>query len=384
MLDLCLVGVSKMRILCINQSSELYGSDRSFLLCVNVLREKYPEADIDVLLPEEGPLSRRLAEDGFNVVIREIYKLKKSDIKYGLLNKIMPALMCLPDRIKFIKKYDVVYINTVVVLDYILATRFFPGAKIVHVREIPSSAGRPIFKAPLSFGRVDLIFNSEATKKFFNFGDATKQHVVLNGIGGYKNINGIPFESNKIKILLIGRISAWKGQDLLIEAVAGLPVDIKNKIAVRIVGSAAPGNELMEQSMCDKIKNMGLGDVVEWIPFSRDPEIHYDWADVVVVPSTKPEPFGLVAIEGMSAGRLVAVADHGGLAEIVIQDFDGIKFEPANCVALTNAIKRIVIDRDKMKKIANQGKNTFHEKFSDGVFRHRFIDAFEQAIKRLN
>ena len=64
----------------------------------------------------------------------------------------------------------------------------------------------------------------------------------MNGIGGYKNINGIPFESNKIKILLIGRISAWKGQDLLIEAVAGLPVDIKNKIAVRIVGSAAPGN----------------------------------------------------------------------------------------------------------------------------------------------
>lgn len=373
-----------MKILCINQSSELYGSDRSFLLCVSVLREKYPEADISVLLPEEGPLSRRLSEIGLKTTFGDIYKLKKSDIKFGLLNKIIPALICLPDRIKFIKKYDIVYINTVVILDYILASRFFSGAKIVHVREISSSVGRLIFKAPLNFSKVDLIFNSEATKKFFRFGDATKQYVVLNGVGGYKNISGLPFLGDKVKILLIGRISAWKGQDLLIDAVAGLPSDIRKNISVRIVGSAAPGNELIEQSMCDRIKNMNLSDVIDWVPFSRDPESHYDWADVVVVPSTKPEPFGLVAIEGMSAGRLVAVADHGGLAEIVTKDFDGIKFEPANCAALTNTIKRIVIDRDEMKKIANQGKDTFYKKFSDDVFRHRFIDAFEQAIKRLN
>ena len=50
-----------MRIVCVHQGYELYGSDRSFIDSVAALREAWPQAEIEVVLPHEGPICRAAA-----------------------------------------------------------------------------------------------------------------------------------------------------------------------------------------------------------------------------------------------------------------------------------------------------------------------------------
>ena len=55
------IELSKMRIACVHQGYELYGSDRCFVESVAALREAYPQAEIEVVLPRDGPISQTLA-----------------------------------------------------------------------------------------------------------------------------------------------------------------------------------------------------------------------------------------------------------------------------------------------------------------------------------
>src|SRR3546814_13214748 len=88
-----------MRILCVHQSAELYGSDRSFLLCVRNFRACYPQAFIKVVLPARGPLSDLLTEIADEVAIERIVKLQRRDAFFLFLNKLPKEISVLTTRL---------------------------------------------------------------------------------------------------------------------------------------------------------------------------------------------------------------------------------------------------------------------------------------------
>ena len=134
--------------------------------------------------------------------------------------------------------------------------------------------------------------------------------------------------SDSLRLLLIGRINTWKGQEFLIEALSTIPESKRSSIHLRIVGSPFEGYEYLETDLTQRVDKYGLSKQVEFIPFCNDPTEHYHWSDYVVVPSTKPEPFGRVAVEAFSAGKPVIAANHGGLTEIISHSIDGFLFTP--------------------------------------------------------
>lgn len=138
---------------------------------------------------------------------------------------------------------------------------------------------------------------------------------------------------------MIGRINAWKGQKFLLQAL----LRSQRRIQLRIVGSAIDAQVHLVEELHHIARSLPEGVSCEFFGFCEDPSEHYRWCHYVVVPSTSPEPFGRVAIEGFSYGKPVIAAAHGGLTEIVEHGQDGFLFEPASQVALAQTIEGLPV-----------------------------------------
>lgn len=135
-------------------------------------------------------------------------------------------------------------------------------------------------------------------------------------------------------VMLPGRLTAWKGQRLLIEALARLG---RNDIRCLIVGSDQ-GREGYRRSLESLIDRRGLLGVVQVADHCRDMPAAYMLADVVVSASTDPEAFGRVAAEAQAMGRPVVASNHGAARETVLSGQTGILFPPGDAEALAMAL----------------------------------------------
>lgn len=361
------------KILCIHQSAELYGSDRSFLSAIQGLKEKNI---IDVTLPFHGDLAEYIKKEKIDLSYFNNGILRKKDI----LNPIVFFWGVIKGVVYYAneyKKYDVIYINTIVMLSAIIAASFQKNKKIYcHVREIPSKKIISIFRLLFRLSSVALIYNSEATKSAFGLPGT----VIYNGVPAITNLRKNTVACNDvINILLIGRINTWKGQSFFVDAfLSYLRKFKKSPFRVKIVGSAFAGYEYLEQELRNKILTENISEYIELIPFINNPTELFQWADYIIVPSTKPEPFGRVAVEAFSAGKPVIAANHGGLKEIVDDGFNGYLFEP-------NSIESLVTTLDILKKnelsvyklMCENAIMTFKQKFSLEKYQELICDTLK-------
>ena len=356
-------------ILCVHQGYELYGSDRSFALSVSTLQDLYPNAKIDVVIPKDGPI-RQLLEPVCNklVVDDSLGILRKKELKNNPFKLIYKILAGIVSAISTSKDYDLVYVNTIVVLDYILAARFMKCPTVLHIREIPTGIQKTIFSKIISFSRMNLIFNSSNTQKAFTLPKNQKQSVILNGVSGFSDITIKTKKEGAVNILLIGRLTQWKGQMFFLYALNQLIKNNDYNISVRIVGEVFEDQISYKNDLLDFVKNNHLKNIVTFKSFADNPRNEYEWSDIVIVPSIKPEPFGRVAIEAMSARRCVVAANHGGLTEIIENKVDGILFEPNN------------ITPELMYKYAEKGFSTFKNRFSEDIYQRNFKEFIDEEI----
>ena len=129
-----------MRITCVHQGYELYGSDRAFAESVKAVRTAYPDALIDVLIPRDGPIVELLRGAASRIVFEPIWVLRRRDIQHLLTVGLLRLPVAVIRAALRFRESDLVYINTSVVADYMLAARLFPGRALLHVHEIPEGA----------------------------------------------------------------------------------------------------------------------------------------------------------------------------------------------------------------------------------------------------
>jgi len=362
----------------VHQGYELYGSDRSFIQCLEVLRDRHPEADLRVILPQRGPLSETLERMGFVFEIHDLWILRKS-YGLGLIGRVLllPAALWRAHRI--FQASDLVYINTAVVADYLLAARLHRRKAIAHIREIPTGLAHRVVSALVRWSRATLFFNSQATADAFASAPGVQRAVVYNGFEGPAGAE--PPQSRgdgKVPLLILGRINDWKGQDLLVEAISLLPDAQRDAVQLKVVGDAFEGQPY-RRDLEARIADLGLQDQVSIEGFVDDPSALLQWSDIVVVPSRKPEPFGRVAIEGMAWARPVIAARHGGLVEIIEDGQGGVLFEPNDAVALRDAILRFAISPDLVASYGVAARKRFEERFTSGALERAFSEEMRRA-----
>ncbi len=362
-----------MKILCIHQGWELYGSDRSFLLNLEILKKIYPDnLELEVIIPCHGPIVEEIKKITPNLNIEDIGKIEKKQAKKNPIKSIFKALMASFNARKKMKKADLVYINTIVPFGYLIGSFLLSKRVIIHVREIPSPVVAKIFKLWFKICRVHLIFNSYQTQKAFFMTNYKRGHVILNAVSQIPKIDIQEKDSNIINLLLIGRINAWKGHEFLLNSFFRLDNLSKKKYRIRFVGDSPMGQEFYKDNFLKKIEDLQLSEYIEIVSFSDNPNTHYNWADIVIAPSTLPEPFGRVAVEAFSNFKPVIAANHGGLSDIIIHGFNGWHFEPKNLDALSQLLYSIPQNKETIKELGKNARNSFLEKYSIKEYENNF------------
>ena len=364
-------------ILFVHQGYELYGSDRTLIQSVQVAVKRWPEARITVLLPDAGPLREALLSVVEDVRVEKLAILRKSEIKTMRLRDVGGLVKKILEARRMVRSYDLTYINTVMVLDYLVAARTAGRPRIVHVHEIPTGAASIFFSALLMFCGGFAIFNSNATRRGFRLLPGQGYAIVWNGVA--TPANSCPPQAHaKLNLLLIGRLNSWKGQVLFLRALERLPENLRSQVNARIVGSVFGDQQHFADEVVKLATEPGLNDIVDIWPFTEDPFPHYCWADAVVVPSTRPEPFGLVAIEAMAAGRCVIAANHGGLSEIVVSGVTGTLVKPGSVDSLAAAIASYIEDRDRVYAEGKAGRDRFAKEFDEGRYKSKITNVIEE------
>jgi glycosyltransferase involved in cell wall biosynthesis len=279
-----------------------------------------------VLLPFDGPLVEDLKCE---VVFGDVPVLRREllSVKGGArLARQMAAFQPFFARLLSEREPDVVHANTSV----ILGLRHHAPRLVTHVREIypPTPVLWPLHRRQILASDA-VICVSQAAASALRVAPATlRSHVVHDGLtfdplaaprDEARRTLGLP--PTAFIAAVLGRISSWKGQELLARAIQ----HVDGGLAL-IAGDAWPGQERHEHAL---------------LPFHRvhragfvDPNLIYGAADVVVVPSTQPDPLPNSAIEAAAAGCCVVAANHGGLPEIIEDGATGRLFPPGDANAL--------------------------------------------------
>tara|TARA_B100000686_G_scaffold339262_1_gene413023 strand:- start:453 stop:1649 length:1197 start_codon:yes stop_codon:yes gene_type:complete len=135
-------------------------------------------------------------------------------------------------------------------------------------------------------------------------------------------------------VMLPGRLTRWKGQLVLIEAIARLNRD---DFCCLLVGTDQ-GRARYRAELEARIRSAGLAGRMRIMDDMPDMPAAYMLADIVVSASTDPEAFGRVAVEGQAMGRLVIATEHGGARETVIARQTGWLVPPDDPDALAAAL----------------------------------------------
>lgn len=162
---------------------------------------------------------------------------------------------------------------------------------------------------------------------------------------------------------LFGRINSWKGQNLLAEAFAHVaPLYPMSKLV--FIGSTPPNQDFFLTQLEQQVADLGIQAQVVILPFQNDIWPYWEAIDIAVVPSTQPEPFGMVAIEAMSCAKPVIAARHGGLTEIVIHEQTGLFFEPLSTDGLAQALETLLTAPERCKAMGAAGQKRVQEVFT--------------------
>jgi glycosyltransferase involved in cell wall biosynthesis len=176
-------------------------------------------------------------------------------------------------------------------------------------------------------------------------------------------------------VLLPGRLTRWKGQLVLIDAIARLN---RSELHAVILGS---GNARYRRELEAAVERTGAAGNFRFIEDSPDMAVAYMLADVVVSASTAPEGFGRVIVEAQAMGRPVIATAHGGALETVRPGETGLLVPPGDAAALAEALAA-TLDLDSATRLALARHQIAHarEHFSSALMTQRTLEVYEELV----
>ena len=147
-------------------------------------------------------------------------------------------------------------------------------------------------------------------------------------------------------VMMSGRLTRWKGQQVLIEALSILG---REDIRCLFIGDDQ-GRGGYRRDLDALVKKLNLSNTVHFPGHCRDMAAAYMLADVVVSASTEPEAFGRVMVEAQAMGKPVVVSNHGASTELIIEGETGWSFVPGDPKSLAKALKTVLSLSEKQRE----------------------------------
>ena len=313
-------NVLKMKILFLDQSSNLGGAELNLLDTAKLYRDSCL-----VALFADGSFAKALEENKIptRILLNKPLKIYKDSSFWQSIQKTTILFPLIAEIIELSRNYDLIYANTQKALVVGAIASLVIGRPLVyHLHDILSlehfsQSNRRIAVFLANRFASLIIANSQATKTAFIESGGKEQlvKVIYNGFDLAKyDINGDRNTRLKQELNLEGRyivghfsrLSPWKGQHILIEALTHCP-----EATAILVGDALFGEQEYVAKLHQQTKNLELGDRVHFLGFRSDIPQLMSMCDLVVHTSTAPEPFGRVIVEAMLCGKPIIAAAAG-------------------------------------------------------------------------
>ena len=369
------------RVLYLHTTSEVGGSDVSLLRLVEGLdRSRFQPV---VALPSDGPLVPRLEQAGCDVY--RLPRMKKLTSRRGrryLIGFAMnyPAAVVGLARLVRRANIDLIHTNTIHNLYGIGAARLTGRPHVWHVREIVWQS-RAVRRLEVGLARRcsdRVIVTSDAVAAMFVDRAGRRPanlRQIANGVDLHRFAPGPSDARLAVEwglppgaplVAAVCRLDAWKGVDVFLRA-AALVRGAHPAARFLVVGGAVAGQEGHARELEQLAAASGLGETVRftgWRYTPADMPDVYRALRVLVLPSSQPEPFGLVLLEAMAAGVATIATAHGGPAEIVVDGETGTLVPPRDPQAMATAIGDLLADPDRARAMGRAGRDRV-ERFFD-------------------
>jgi glycosyltransferase involved in cell wall biosynthesis len=387
-------------VLYLTAHHDLAGGERCLLELLALLdRDEFRPI---VLVPREGRLASELRERGVDTRVWNLGVLNNKRELYSprLVLRLLALSLAVVRLASLIRaeRVALVHSNTSAVLAGALAARLTRVPHVWHVREIlirPSWLWTILQRVILSCS-ARVICMSTAIRERFNprLAGADKVVVIHDGIdlasftplwadgdrtsnGDYDGVESGP------RIGMLARINPWKGQEVFVEA-ARLVGEQNRQAQFLIAGDALPVYRELRTRLEELIQARGLAGRVHLVGdlTRRQAAAFIQQLDILVIPSTSPEPFGLTALEGMAFGKPVIASDAGGPRDVVISGVTGLLVPVGDPEALARAIVRLLEDESYRDSLGRAGRRRVAERFDGRSSVTRIEGIYRVLVRR--
>jgi len=175
------------------------------------------------------------------------------------------------------------------------------------------------------------------------------------------------WEINKEKkiILVPGRLTSWKGQELLIEAINLVKIELGYEAFHVVILGSDQGRNLYKKKLIRLTEQYRLTNQIKFINHCSDMALAYKVSDIVISPSIEPESFGRVSVEAQSMEKLIIASNIGGSNETIINEKTGFLFESGDAKSLSEKIiHAITMDETSLELLGKEGRKNVIKKFN--------------------
>jgi glycosyltransferase involved in cell wall biosynthesis len=166
-------------------------------------------------------------------------------------------------------------------------------------------------------------------------------------------------------ILLPGRLTKWKGQEIFIEALNLLLEVHSNENFHAIVLGSDQGREVYYKKLLLLVERYRIGKKITFIENCQEMPLAYKLSDLVVSSSIEPEAFGRVAVEAQAMNRPIVASDIGGSRETVLNGKSGLLYKYNDPKELAKAINKIMkMDKQSRSLMGELGRRNVEKKYN--------------------
>ena len=166
-------------------------------------------------------------------------------------------------------------------------------------------------------------------------------------------------------ILMPGRLTSWKGQELFIEAINLAKIELGYEAFHAVILGNDQGRDLYKKKLIRLTEQYRLTNQIKFIDHCEDMALAYKVSDIIVSASIEPEAFGRVAVEAQSMEKLIIASNIGGSNETINDEKTGFLFKSGDAESLSKKIIRgLTMDETSINLMGKKGRDNIIKKFN--------------------
>ena len=172
-------------------------------------------------------------------------------------------------------------------------------------------------------------------------------------------------DNDKKVILLPGRLTSWKGQEMFIESIRNLKENSSDLNFIAVILGSDQGRKIFKKKLIRLVEQYRLNNEVLFVEHLELMPIAYEISDVVVSTSVEPEAFGRVSVEAQAMEKPILASNIGGSNETIVNEKTGFLFEAGNSKNLSEKLGEILnLSEVTRNGIGAEGRKNVKVKFN--------------------